>query len=107
MDDGLEIFFIFMAAAAEEEETEELSIEDRRRRSKRFPRASIWRYSQSPFKYMFSKGNDQALLNCCGIDYKVFHELLVRNCSRAVRIDLGHQSLEVPFLEHDIHSVER
>ena len=38
---------------------------------------------------------------------KVFHELLVRNCSRAVRIDLGHQSLEVPFLEHDIHSVER
>ena len=81
MDDGLETFVLFMAAAAEEEEAE-LSPEERRRRSGKFPGLSIRKHSQSPFKCMLSKGNDQALSNCCGIDHKAFHELL--NCFEPV-----------------------
>ena len=75
MDDGLEMIMFFMAAAAEEEE-DELSLEERRRCSRKFPRLSIRKCSQSPFECMFLKGRDQALTNCCGINHKVFHELL-------------------------------
>ena len=55
---------------------EELFPEDNRRSDKRTPRITLRRYSKSPFLYLFQSGNNQALLNCCGVDHKVFHELL-------------------------------
>ena len=54
----------------------ELSAEDRRRRDKRTPRIAIQAYRKSAFYYMFNSGDDQALLNCCGVDHKVFRQLL-------------------------------
>ena len=53
-----------------------LSPEDRRRRDRRTPRLSIKYYSQSSFHYLFESGNDQALLNCCAVDHRVFRNLL-------------------------------
>ena len=34
------------------------------------------KYNQSSFYYLFGCGNDQALLNCCACDHKVFRSLL-------------------------------
>eukprot|EP00536_Pseudo-nitzschia_multiseries_P000754 jgi/Psemu1/1694/gm1.1694_g len=34
------------------------------------------RHCQSSFIYLFNSGNEQALLNCCGVDHKVFRDLL-------------------------------
>eukprot|EP00536_Pseudo-nitzschia_multiseries_P009979 jgi/Psemu1/24666/gm1.24666_g len=53
-----------------------LGEEDKRRRDRRTPRIAIKRYTQSPFIYLYQSGNDQALLNCCGVDHVVFRELL-------------------------------
>ena len=53
-----------------------LSDEENRRRDRRTPRISLRRYSESSFKYLFNSGNDQALLNCCGVDHRVFRQLL-------------------------------
>ena len=53
-----------------------LSAEDKKRRDRRTPRIALRRYNLSPFLYMFGSGDDQALLNCCGVDHKVFDELL-------------------------------
>eukprot|EP00536_Pseudo-nitzschia_multiseries_P004511 jgi/Psemu1/10126/gm1.10126_g len=53
-----------------------LGEEDKKRRDRRTPRIAIKRYSQSPFIYLYQSGNDQALLNCCGVDHVVFRELL-------------------------------
>jgi hypothetical protein len=54
----------------------ELSLEDRRRRDRRTPRIALRKYSKSSFRYLFDSGNDQALLNCCAVDHKVFRRLL-------------------------------
>ena len=54
----------------------ELSMEERRRRDKRTPRIAIRKYPYSAFQYMHASGNDQALLNCCGVDHLVFKKLL-------------------------------
>ena len=59
-----------------EDKGPDLSEEDRRRRDRRTPRISIRRYNESAFFYLFGSGNDQALLNCCGIDHVTFRELL-------------------------------
>eukprot|EP00536_Pseudo-nitzschia_multiseries_P000820 jgi/Psemu1/1861/gm1.1861_g len=40
------------------------------------PRIAIKRYSQSAFMYLYRSGNDQALLNCCGVDHVVLRKLL-------------------------------
>ena len=53
-----------------------LSAEDKRRRDRRTPRAALKKYRFSSFKYLFDSKNDQALLNCCGLDHAVFAELL-------------------------------
>eukprot|EP00536_Pseudo-nitzschia_multiseries_P006357 jgi/Psemu1/65555/estExt_Genemark1.C_1340006 len=53
-----------------------LGKEDKERRDCRTPRIAIKRYSQSAFMYLYQSGNNQALLNCCGVNHKVFRELL-------------------------------
>ena len=53
-----------------------LNMEGRRRRDRRYPRIAIRFYSDSPFKYLYEAGNDQALLNACGVDHKEFEKLL-------------------------------
>eukprot|EP00536_Pseudo-nitzschia_multiseries_P003891 jgi/Psemu1/8794/gm1.8794_g len=53
-----------------------LGEEDKKRRDRRTPRIAIKRYTQSAFMFLYRSGNDQALLNCCGVDHVVFRELL-------------------------------
>jgi hypothetical protein len=53
-----------------------LTEEGRRRRDKRYPRAALKFYNDSPFKYLYDSGNDQALLNACGVDHEEFSKLL-------------------------------
>ena len=53
-----------------------LSIEEKRRRDRRIPRAALRNYYDSPFMHLHASGNDQALLNCCACDHVVFAELL-------------------------------
>jgi hypothetical protein len=50
--------------------------EGRQRRDKRYPRAALKFYNNSPFKYLYNSGNDQALLNACGVDHEEFSKLL-------------------------------
>ena len=59
-----------------ESEKPELSNEDKRRQDRRTPRIAIRRYSKSAFLYLYESGNNQALLNCCGVDHPTFLELL-------------------------------
>jgi hypothetical protein len=49
-----------------------LTEEGRQRRDKRYPRAALKFYNDSPFKYLYDSGNDQEalLLNACGVDGK-------------------------------------
>lgn len=77
---------ILLAWAASEEEEDEtstrtstsslLSPEDRRRRDRRTPRIALMAMKGSAFIHLFGSGDDQALLNCCGVDHKVFRCLL-------------------------------
>ena len=53
-----------------------LSPEERRRRDRRTPRIAIRRYAHSAFLHLFHSGDNQALLNYCGIDHKVYRELV-------------------------------
>eukprot|EP00536_Pseudo-nitzschia_multiseries_P014970 jgi/Psemu1/40747/gm1.40747_g len=49
----------------------------RRLKDRRTPRiVAICRHCQSSFTYLFNSGNEQALLNCCGVDHNVFCDLL-------------------------------
>ena len=73
---ALELVLITYAYMELNRDRNDLSIEERRRRDKRFPRISLKRYSQSPFLYLFQCGDDQALLNCCAVDHKAFRDLL-------------------------------
>ena len=61
-------FFLFIAG--------ELTLEERRERDRRTPRAALRRYQDSSFRYLFDSGDNQALLNCCGTTHPVFQELL-------------------------------
>ena len=54
----------------------ELSTEQRRRRDRRTPRIAIRKYPHSSFLHLFDSGDDQALLNCCGMDHKIFKKPL-------------------------------
>ena len=53
-----------------------LSLGGRRRRSREYPRTSIRGYNSPPSRYLFESGNNQALLNCCGVDHKTSRGLL-------------------------------
>ena len=72
---GLELLLVYYNIVSDDNNNE-LSLEDRRRWLRRIPRIAIRKYSQSAFKYMFDSGNDQALLNCCGINHRVFCKLV-------------------------------
>ena len=73
---SLELMWCIGAAMMAEEEQHQLSDEDRRRRDRRTPRIAIRRYSKSPFLYLYESGDNQALLNCCGVDHPTFNEVL-------------------------------
>jgi hypothetical protein len=76
----LELFAYYYIFEDEDEDDKKqpgLSLEDRRRRSKRFPRISLQQHKKSAFRFMFNSGNNQALINCCGVDHQVFSDLLV------------------------------
>eukprot|EP00536_Pseudo-nitzschia_multiseries_P009576 jgi/Psemu1/23598/gm1.23598_g len=49
---------------------------DRRLRDRRTPRIALCWHCQSSFIYLFNSGNKHALLDCCGVDHKVFRDLL-------------------------------
>jgi hypothetical protein len=53
-----------------------LTLEGRRRRDRRIPRASLQDYSHSAFKCLLDSTNDQSLLNACGHDHASFGSLL-------------------------------
>ena len=40
------------------------------------PKISLLSVKESPFIHLFGSGDNQALLNCCGVDHPVFRELL-------------------------------
>lgn len=54
----------------------QLSPEEKRRRDKRTPRIALRHFVESPFLFMYHSGNDQALINCCGVDHRTFSNLL-------------------------------
>ena len=53
-----------------------LNSEGRQRRDRRYPRVSLRRYDESPFKHLFDSGSEQALLNATGVDHLEFGRLL-------------------------------
>jgi hypothetical protein len=73
---GLELLIYYHIFEDDDSDESTLGLEDRRRRSKKIPRISLQKYVQSAWRYMFDSGNDQALINCCAVDHKVFAELL-------------------------------
>ena len=54
----------------------ELSIEQRRRRDRQTPRIAMRKCPHSSFICLSNSGNNQASLNCCGMDHKIFNNLL-------------------------------
>jgi hypothetical protein len=54
-----------------------LSSEERRLRDRRYPRCSVPRWNESPFKFLLDSRNDQALLNATGLSFPSFDELLL------------------------------
>jgi hypothetical protein len=53
-----------------------LTIDGRRRRDRRYPRASLRSFAESPFKHLFDNGNEQSLINATGVDHAEFNKLL-------------------------------
>eukprot|EP00536_Pseudo-nitzschia_multiseries_P017121 jgi/Psemu1/49421/gm1.49421_g len=45
-------------------------------KDRRTLRIALRQHHQSAFIYLFNSGKEQALLNCCGVDHKVFCDLL-------------------------------
>ena len=72
---ALELLFYYFAVVDNTLDRPELSPEDKRRRDRRTPRIAIKYYAQSPFVYLFDSGDEQALLNCCGVDHNMFRRL--------------------------------
>eukprot|EP00536_Pseudo-nitzschia_multiseries_P015480 jgi/Psemu1/42766/gm1.42766_g len=70
----LEILSIFCMIDNDNSEDEDSS--DRHLKDRRTPRIALCQHCQSSFIYLFNCGNKQALLNCCGVDHKVFCNLL-------------------------------
>ena len=76
MQQFMAAWFILFNDDDDSDEEPCLSLQDRRRRSKKIPRIALKNYNQSAFRFLFDSGNDQALINCCAVDHKVFAELL-------------------------------
>eukprot|EP00536_Pseudo-nitzschia_multiseries_P001422 jgi/Psemu1/3323/gm1.3323_g len=74
-NDGVPILSIFCMIDNGNSEDEDPS--DRRLKDRRTPRIALRRHCQSSLIYLFNSGNEQALLNCCGVDHKVFRDLLL------------------------------
>ena len=53
-----------------------LSKNERRIRDRRYPRCSVPRWIDSPFKFLLDSQNDQALLNATGLSFYCFNELV-------------------------------
>ena len=53
-----------------------LDHEDRVRRDRCIPRDALQKFKYSSFKYLYSSGNNQALLNATGYDHQAFDLLL-------------------------------
>ena len=53
-----------------------LDYEDMVRHDRRIPRSALTKCNYSSFKYLYSSGNDQALLNTTGNDHYSFDLLL-------------------------------
>ena len=78
MSDGFEVllfFFLYQHYFGDDEEPQ-MSLEDKRRRDRRYPRIALKSFHYSAFVQLYHSGNDQSLLNCCGVDHKIFRELL-------------------------------
>ena len=73
---SLELFTYAYLILEDDLDKPELSLEDKRRRDRRTPRIALRKYSKSSFLYLYQSGNNQALLNCCAVDHRVFRELL-------------------------------
>ena len=73
---ALELFFYYFTVLDNTLDRPQLTPEDRRRRDRRTPRIAIRYYAQSSFVYLYESGNEQALLNCCGVDHDMFGMLL-------------------------------
>jgi len=70
-------YFMYHPKSTENQRRQALRPEEEiQRRDGRTPRISFRRYSESSLKYLFNSGNNQALLNCCGVDHRVFRQLL-------------------------------
>ena len=71
--------FIFMYVCASKKQSYKhlLDENERRRRDRRIPRASLRSYLYSSFRHLYCSGNDQALLNATGHDHASFRRLLV------------------------------
>ena len=52
-----------------------LTLEGRRRRDRRLPRASLRSPRFSPWAFLYASGNDQALITATGLDHKSFSDL--------------------------------
>ena len=57
---------------------DKLTLFERRRRDRRIPREALVPYNQSSFHYLYSSGNNQALLNMTGLDHEKFSKLLMK-----------------------------
>ena len=77
---NLALFQLHMITAVKEELDSdfksELNSEGRKRRDRRIPREALLNYEDSAWVKLFNSGNDQALINCTGLDHENFHELL-------------------------------
>ena len=76
MEDDILAIYLLLRNGDKDDDKPNLSIEERRRRSKKIPRIALTNHQQSAFMVMFRSGNDQALINCCAVDHPVFRELL-------------------------------
>ena len=70
---ALELLFYHAFTGNDEKE---LPPEEKKRRGRRTPRIAIQKYPMPPFLYLFSSGDDQALMSCCAAGHKVFCQLL-------------------------------
>ena len=76
------MIMLLVAAEADNDEQEKrrtfrskLTLEGRRRRDRRLPRASLRSPRFSPWSFLYASGNDQALITATGLDHKSFSDL--------------------------------
>ena len=72
MSDELELYYYYYFIATDDE----LSAEEKKLRDRRIPRCAVKTFADSPFKYLYDSGDNQALMNVTAVDHQVFRELL-------------------------------